>query len=196
MNDKTMGQIADTILKEIQLRFRTQDPFLIAIDGRCAAGKTTLAEYLRNSINSNVFHMDHFFLRPEQRTKERLQQPGGNVDYERFYEEVLFPLKQGLPVTYRSYDCQQQKLAAPVSIDSKPISIIEGSYSCHPNLWDSYDLRIFLTVPFEEQLRRIESRNGADRLFVFREKWIPMEEQYFTAFQIQMRCELLFQTAE
>lgn len=191
-----MKQIADAILKEIQLRYHTQNSFLIAIDGRCAAGKTTLAEYLQKNIDSNVFHMDHFFLRPEQRTKERLQQPGGNVDYERFYEEVLLPLKQGIPIAYRSYDCQQQKLAAPISIDPKPISIIEGSYSCHPKLWDAYDLRIFLTVPFEEQLRRIESRNGLDRLSVFREKWIPMEEQYFTAFQIQTCCELLFQTAE
>ena len=36
--------------------------------------------------------MDDFFLRPEQRTEERLKEVGGNVDRERFLEEVARPL--------------------------------------------------------------------------------------------------------
>lgn len=34
---------------------------LIAIDGRCAAGKTTLAALLKKEINCNIIHMDDFF---------------------------------------------------------------------------------------------------------------------------------------
>lgn len=74
---------------------QNRSPFLIAIDGRCAAGKTTFAEKLSSIMECSVIHMDHFFLRPEQRTKERLAQAGGNVDRERFMEEVLKPLKAG-----------------------------------------------------------------------------------------------------
>lgn len=59
---------------------QNRSPFLIAIDGRCAAGKTTFAEKLSSIMECSVIHMDHFFLRPEQRTKERLAQAGGNVD--------------------------------------------------------------------------------------------------------------------
>ena len=65
---------------------------LVAIDGCCGAGKTTLAAILAEKYDCNVFHMDEFFLRPEQRTARRLAQPGGNVDYERFREEVLSSL--------------------------------------------------------------------------------------------------------
>lgn len=36
--------------------------------------------------------MDDFFLRIEQRTPERMTEVGGNVDYERFLETVLFPV--------------------------------------------------------------------------------------------------------
>ena len=36
---------------------------LVAIDGRCAAGKTTLAASLQAQLACNVFHMDDFFLR-------------------------------------------------------------------------------------------------------------------------------------
>lgn len=34
---------------------------LIAIDGRAASGKTTLAAMLQKELNCNVVHMDHFF---------------------------------------------------------------------------------------------------------------------------------------
>ena len=68
---------------------------LVAIDGRCGAGKTTLASFLQNKIEATVFHMDDFFLRPEQRTAERLNTPGGNVDRERLESEVLIPLRAG-----------------------------------------------------------------------------------------------------
>ena len=36
---------------------------LIAIDGKCASGKTTLAERLALKYKANLFHMDDFFLR-------------------------------------------------------------------------------------------------------------------------------------
>ena len=62
---------------------------LVAIDGNCAAGKTTLAKKLAEHYDCNVLQMDDFFLRPEQRTPERFAQAGGNVDYERFALEVL-----------------------------------------------------------------------------------------------------------
>ena len=65
-------------------------PMLIAVDGRCASGKTTLASALERETGCNVIHMDHFFLRPEQRTKQRLEEPGGNVDYERFQEDNCY----------------------------------------------------------------------------------------------------------
>lgn len=162
---------------------------MVAIDGRSGAGKTTLAEKLHDRLDSTVFHMDDFFLRPEQRTEERAGEIGGNVDYERFLQEVLLPLKEGAPVTYRPYDCQMQCLKEPTIILPKPISIIEGSYSCHPTLWSYYDLRIFLTIQQQEQALRIRARNGA-RAEAFFTKWIPMEEAYFSHFQIADRCDM------
>ena len=48
-----------------------QGRVLVAIDGKCASGKTTLAARLAECYDCNVFHMDDFFLRPEQRTEER-----------------------------------------------------------------------------------------------------------------------------
>ena len=38
---------------------------IVAIDGRCASGKTTLAREIAKRLDCNIFHMDDFFLRPE-----------------------------------------------------------------------------------------------------------------------------------
>ena len=114
---------------------------LIAVDGRCASGKTTLAATLEEETGCNVVHMDDFFLRPEQRTPQRLAEPGGNVDYERFRQEVILPLSRGDQVRYQIFDCQQMVLSVFREIDPSKTTVIEGSYSCHPALWDFYDLR-------------------------------------------------------
>lgn len=166
-------------------------PLIIGIDGRCAAGKTTLASGLQAEIGCTVFHMDDFFLRPEQRTEKRLQTAGENVDHERFLEEVLLPLKSGKsPIVYRPYDCKKQALGGEVSVETAAVNIVEGSYSLHPSLWEFYDLRVFLTVSPEEQMRRIIMRNGRENAEIFRDRWIPLEEKYFSAFDIEGRCDL------
>ena len=88
--------------------------------------------------------MDDFFLRPEQRTEARFTQPGGNVDRERFLEEVLIPLREGRPIDYRRFDCATFTIAPPQRIKAGTLNIVEGAYSMHPDLAPYYDLSVFL----------------------------------------------------
>lgn len=164
---------------------------IIAIDGSSAAGKTTLTSLLEHVYDCNVFHMDSFFLRPHQRTEKRLSEPGGNVDYERFYSEVLNPLIDGAAFSYRPYNCGTQKLCAPVIIQPKKLSIVEGVYSMHPALSDAYALSVFLRIDAELQERRILMRNGAEMQIRFLEEWIPMENRYFGDMKITDRCDMV-----
>ena len=90
-----MERTIDAVKKQIDALLAEKDFVIVAIDGKCASGKTTLAAELAEIYDCNVFHMDDFFLRPEQRTQQRFAESGGNVDYERFREEVLFPLLSG-----------------------------------------------------------------------------------------------------
>ncbi len=174
------------ILRDVEAR---EGPVIIALDGRCAAGKTTLARELRRDYGWSVVPMDHFFLRPEQRTQARLEQPGGNVDHERFLVEVLRPIRAGQPAEYRPYNCHSGDFDAPVRVEPAPVVLVEGSYSCHPDLWDCYDLRLFLTVDPQEQRRRLLAREGAEKAQVFARRWIPLEERYFAAFDVAGRCD-------
>ena len=177
------------IQEKIDILLTQHHQVIVSIDGPCAAGKTTLAGKLSELYDCNLFHMDDFFLRPEQRTPERFAQPGGNVDYERFLEEVLAPLKIGESFSYRPFDCKTFTLRAPVSVTPKKLTIIEGSYANHPSFGNPYTLKIFLTVTPELQRQRILQRPEFLHQRFFKE-WIPMEEHYFTRFQIRENCDL------
>ena len=74
----------EAIKKRIDELLEQKNMVIVAIDGPCTSGKTTLAAKLAEIYDCNVFHMDNFFLRPEQRTAQRLSAPGENVDHERF----------------------------------------------------------------------------------------------------------------
>lgn len=178
------------LLQAIDERLPRQERLLLAIDGGSASGKTTLAALLAQRYGCPVFHMDDFFLRPEQRTPQRLAEPGGNVDWERFFSEVLQPLRQGGPASYRRYDCQTGQLLPPVLRQAGQLNVIEGAYSMHPELSALYDLSVFLAVSPEMQHRRILQREPAFKQQLFFRQWIPMETRYFQTFSIPERCDL------
>lgn len=187
-------KIFEPIIEKIKSLPRESAPVIVAIDGRCASGKTTATAAVSGKLGCAVFHMDDFFLRPEQRTAERLSTPGGNVDYERFFDEILKPLKSSeKEITYRPFSCKTQSLCDAVKVSVTPVCIVEGSYSCHPALREYYDLKVFLTVSPSEQMKRIISREGDAVAAVFKEKWIPLEEKYFSACEIEKSCDIVIE---
>lgn len=185
-----MDGIPEILIRRIDECLAGQRRILVAIDGGCGSGKTTLAARLAARYDCNVFHMDDFFLRPAQRRPERYAETGGNVDYERFREEVLQPLAAGIPFAYRPFDCGSLTLGAPVPVTPRALNIVEGVYSLHPYFGSPYNLRVFLTVPPEVQRQRILLRPAGLHRRFFGE-WIPMEQQYFQGFRIPETCDLI-----
>ena len=172
-----------------------EHPSILSIDGRCASGKTTLSNLLKQVYDCNVFKMDDFFLQPDQRTKERFESPGENVDHERFEKEVLIPLSKHEDVKLRKFNCSTMSIEPTVLIPYKPLNIIEGSYSMHSDLQKYYDFSIFLTVNKEEQIERLRKRNP-NMLNNFIQRWIPLEETYFNTFLIQDKCNIQIDTSK
>lgn len=180
------------LLEAVDRLLKERGHVRVAIDGRAASGKSTLAALLEERYDANVFHMDDYFLRPEQRTPERYAEPGGNVDYERFREEVLAGLDSGRPFEYRPFDTTLWQVGAPVAAEPRPVNVVEGSYSLHPTLRGGYDLRVFLDISPDAQSRRILARNGEVKHRQFLEKWIPLEERYFETLDIHEICDFVF----
>ncbi len=172
------------------LQKRTDRTVTVAIEGGSASGKTTLAKLLSELYACTVFHMDDFFLRPEQRTPARRAEIGGNVDRERFLTEVLRPLSENKEICYRRFDCGSQALEPPMAIKPAPLTIIEGAYSMHPDLAPYYDLSIFLEISPACQRERILKRNPSPWAERFFNEWIPLEQTYFEHMDVKSRCSL------
>jgi uridine kinase len=163
----------------------------VAIDGMCGSGKSTLAKYLRQIYACDIIQMDHFFLPAELRTPQRLMEIGGNVDYERFACEVIPGLLSGQPFQYRAFDCAKMAMGKTVSVNPGRLTVIEGSYSQHPAISGSYNLRIFLQIDPQEQDLRVREREGTDRYRRFTDTWIPMENHYFEQMNIPGQSDLV-----
>ena len=189
MNDRSPEYIRPLLVR-IDRLMAEQERVLVAIDGGSASGKTTLGELLQSVYACPVFHIDDFFLRPEQRTPERFSEPGGNVDRERFLSEVLLPLREGKAVDYRRFDCKTFTIAPPRRIEPGRLNIIEGAYAMHPDLAPYYDLTVFLAVSAEKQRERILKRNAPAQAELFFDRWIPFEQRYFAALNVPERCDL------
>lgn len=164
---------------------------VIAIDGRCAAGKTTLAGWLAGELGGDVIHMDDFFLPPELRTIDRRREPGGNVHYERFLTEVIPNLRNDRGFSYQRFDCSCMALGEWLPVQNDSFVFVEGAYSCHPVLGEYMDRKVFLDIDCGQQRERILRRNGEERLQVFLQKWIPLEEAYFQAFSIEENADIV-----
>ena len=164
---------------------------VLAIDGRSASGKTTLARQLASILKADVVHMDDFFLPPELRTPARYEEPGGNVHYERFMVEVLPHLGKPEPFSYRKFDCSTMKPGDIRNIRSSQWRIVEGAYSLHPKFDRYADLTVFYDISPEEQMRRIRLRNGERGAKMFQTRWIPLEELYIRECDPIRRADLV-----
>ncbi len=183
------------VFTEIDKRL-SQGDVTIAIEGGSASGKTTLASALEEVYGCTVLHADDYFLRPEQRTPERLGEVGGNFDRERFATEIVQPLCAKAPITYRRFDCMTQTLGEPITVQRGALTVVEGVYSLHPAFAKYYDLSVFLKVDPALQKARITKRNSPWLATRFFTEWIPMEHVYFVQTDIQSRVDMTVEIRE
>ena len=168
-------------------------PLVIALDGFCASGKTTLAAELADRYGARVIHTDDFYLPLEMRSEERYAQPGGTIHYERLKAEVVDRLGEPY-LTYGVFSHEVMGIVRPVTLPLADITVIEGAYASHPYFGDYAAVRLFMETDPDEQRRRILRRNGPERLKLFEERWIPYECRYEAAFGIRSRADILIRT--
>ena len=183
-----------TELLSAALAQRPAQPVVLALDGRCGSGKTTMATALAEQFpDSIVLHTDDFYLPPADRVPGWEQTPCANMDLARLRDEVLAPARAGKPVPYRAYCCREGTYRPAQLLPAQPLVILEGSYSHHPLLTDCETLRVFVTCSQAEQTRRLRAREGA-RYANFVARWIPLEEGYFAQYGIEERADFVVDT--
>lgn len=162
---------------------------IVSVEGFCASGKTTLTKQLENKYT--VIHIDDFFLERKLKTKERLNEIGGNINYE-LIKEMLISLKGAINnhqdvFIYKAFDCTTGNYyKKEISLKNK--IILEGVYSSHPYFRDLIDYIVLLYVDQETRLNRILQRELKD---MFLNEWMEYENKYFEKEKIIEICDLI-----
>ena len=98
-------------------------PLVLALDGRCGSGKTTLANTLARQFPASItLHTDDFYLPPAQRIRGWEKTPCANMDLDRLRDEALRPAYEGQPVQYRAYSCREGAYLPARELAAQPLT--------------------------------------------------------------------------
>lgn len=189
-----MESLFAPVLSRVEALLKTTPRALVAIDGRSASGKTTLAALLGRTFPCTVLHMDDYYLPPAQRPPRWREIPAGNMDLSRLRDEALVPAGLGQEILSRPYDCQTGRFSGPFHLSHTPLTVIEGSYSLHPSLRKFYDFTVFLTCSKSVQEARLRAR-APEKVNTFLNLWVPLEERYFASCEVSRAASLVLNTS-
>lgn len=184
----------EQLIEKIHHLTKTDKRNVIAIDGRSCSGKTTFALQLQSLFNCSIIHLDDFFL-PKEKQLNILDEIAGNIDKERFLQEVINPLQIGQPFTYHKFDCKVNKFVEKIKVNKTNLIIIEGAYTLYPSFRSAYDLTVFMDVDEKVQFNRLVKREGKQGAKLFINKWIPKEEEYFRQKQVHLLSDFYLNTS-
>lgn len=156
-----------------------KDKKIIALEGRCGSGKTSITKMLKGVT---IIHIDDFF---DETQKDRL-----NYD---LVIELLNKIKNKQyhdKVTYKAFNCREWKYEQKEVILENVI-IFEGVYSYSEEIRDYFDNLIYFVVSKEEQLKRLSKRESEKYLEKYLNIWIPREEEYYRSFDFISKADIL-----
>lgn len=152
---------------------------LIAIDGHSAAGKSTLAQIIANTLpNVSIVHTDDFYRVMGAGIRAQLDAQGG---YERYYDwqrleaQVLAPLAAGQIARYQKYDWAANQLGQWDEVHPQGVVLVEGCYSARPNFRPYYSLIVLVEADADLRDQRQQQRADAPEWWP---RWDAAERYY------------------
>lgn len=154
---------------------------IIALDGKCCSGKTTISTLLEKESDVTIIHVDDFF----DKSSTDL-----GINSQRLIKEVFNTIALHKPLTYNKWDCTNKRYQNVIINNVKPLVIVEGVYSSNPELIDRYQGIIYLNIDDYNQMHRLQSR-PKNLISRFISEWIPRENNYFKKYNIIQKANLI-----
>ncbi len=169
-------------VRRVQSAFASVPPaytVLVAIDGRAASGKTTLANELgKESPHIRILHADEL-QRPQAEGEWDNWTPrecATNFVKEEALRHVLSKLITGRQAVYEPFDWTVHKLRRPMTLSPEGIIVIEGAYTLRKSIRNHFDVKVW--VDCDEQVRMARIRAQPTPSPGWREAWTRGEDFY------------------
>lgn len=169
-------------------------PVFLGIDGRSGSGKSTLAAALARlahdaGISITVIEGDQFYGGGSAATWDRrstVENVDAVIDWRR-QRDVLRALRDEGSAEWRCFDWNASDwdgdpppwATDPVRATATGIVVLEGAYSCRPELHELLDLRVLLEIPSGIRRQRLLAREGEAYRHDWEARWSTAEEHYF-----------------
>lgn len=197
MDNRTRDKVLGRLAEEIE-SVAIAHPLRVAIDGRPAAGKTTLADELAVVLRARGHDViratiEGFLLPRSQRYRRGEDSPEGcyhdSFDFDALHRVLLDPLGPDGDRRFQQavYDRDTETALSPpvATAAADAVLLFDGVFLLRPELIDRWDLRIFVSAAFEETLARARIRDlaslgSAARVEQrFHNRYLPSQQHYF-----------------
>lgn len=189
---------AENLIPWLRTRLATGgEPTIVGIDGRSGGGKSTLAAAVSATFHGEpgeadpvtVIEGDQFYAGGSAAAWDRqtaAEKADRVIDWRR-QRDVLAELRtHGIaewhPFDWEApdWDAEVVPLATePIVARATPVIVVEGAYSCRPELHDLLDLRVLLDVPRDVRRRQLLAREGQAYRADWEARWGEAEDHYF-----------------
>lgn len=172
-------------------------PLLIALDGRSGVGKSTLAQAIVQEVGGIVVLGDDFFAGgPDSEWDARSTEArvADCIDWRRLRREALEPLLAGQAAFWHPFNFISGIGLSEEVIHRNPAAVIilDGAYSCRPELADIVDFSVLIEMTDDNlRRRRLLNREGHDFMVSWHERWDAAEDHYFTQVVPRSRFDLI-----
>jgi uridine kinase len=209
MDSGTRGELLDYLAEAVG-SVTMAHPTRVAVDGRPAAGKTTLADELADVLRAQGREViratiENFLLPQSQRYRRGTHSAEGcyhdSFDFDAMYRVLLDPLGPGGDLKYQNavYD---RSTDTPLSLplmraSADAVMIFDGVFLMRPELVERWDFRILVSAAFEETVDRARVRDLAMNGSVaeverrFNERYGPSQEFYFATVRPAERADIV-----
>jgi uridine kinase len=188
------------LFEEIVKRKEEGRPLKVSIDGRCASGKSVLADELAPALRRRGLYVlrpsvDGFHHPRDHRYRQGEYSAGGYYEdafnYRAVEDYLLQPLSQhSFPVLCRqvAHDIRTDMpiSAPPVRVEAHSVLLFDGVFLFRTELNAYWDFRILLEVDAATSISRAVERDAIDQPDVVRRKY---GERYEPAWQIYVAKE-------
>ena len=159
--------ISDLTKTIFDLYGQADGPAIVAVDGCGGSGKSTFAARLSKAFEGAVLvHTDDF---------ASWENPLGW--WPRMVEQVLKPLKQGIPARYQRYDWSEKRLAEWHEVKPNGVVIVEGVSSSRKEFREYIHFSVWVECPREVRLARGLARDGEGMATLW-SGWMKDEDEY------------------